>query len=116
MLSFEEKMVLFAKKNGLTLTWQNLKFGFKWAKFICETPEEMSAILKLLWDKGTVWVDRWACYEGAFEGYVYAMDRNARAEFDKQQEAERNRIEDWWMRYRVADREERRLMACGEIE
>lgn len=116
MLKFEEKMALFAKKNGLTFTWQNLKYGYKWARFVCETPDEMSAILKLLWDSGSVWVDRLACYEGEFEGYVYAMDRKDRAGFERQQEAERSQLEDWWMRYHIADQETRRLMACGDIE
>lgn len=113
---FEQKMALLARKHNLHLSWQDMKFGYRRARFICESNEEMVAVLHLLWHTGEIWVDHWACYEGEFEGYVYAMDRNDRNRFEKEQEKERRRVEEWWMRYHLADTETRRLMACGEIE
>ena len=44
------------------------------------------------------------------------MDWKDREGFEREQEKERKRLEDWWMRYHLADAETRRLMACGEIE
>ena len=46
---FEQRMALFARKHGLHLTWQDVKFGYRRARFICESREEMTAILNLLW-------------------------------------------------------------------
>lgn len=42
---FEQRMALFARKHGLHLTWQDVKFGYRRARFICESREEMTAIL-----------------------------------------------------------------------
>ena len=113
---FEQRMALFARKHGLHLTWQDVKFGYRRARFICESREEMTAILNLLWHTQGIWTDYWCCFEGEFEGYVYAMDRKDRENFEREQEKERNRLEDWWLRYHLADADTRRLMACGEIE
>ena len=113
---FESKMVLFAKKHGLKLGWQDIKYGYRRARFICESREEMTAILNLLWHTGGIWADFWCCLEGEFEGYVYAMDQDDRKGFEREQKKEQKRIEDWWIRYHFADEETRRLMACGEIE
>lgn len=44
-LKFEQRMALFARKHGLHLTWQDVKFGYRRARFICESREEMTAIL-----------------------------------------------------------------------
>ena len=76
----------------------------------------MTAILNLLWHTQGIWTDYWCCFEGEFEGYVYAMDWKDREGFEREQEKERKRLEDWWLRYHLADAETRRLMACGEIE
>lgn len=113
---FENKMTLMARRYGLHLTWQDVKFGYRRARFTCNTHEELSAILDLLWHTRGIWVDFWSCYEGEFEGYVYAMAQEDRASFEREREKERKRIEDWWLRYHLADAETRRLMACGEIE
>ena len=115
-LNFEQKMVLLARKYGLHLTWQDIKYGYRRARFTCDSREEMAAILNLLWHTKGIWVDHWVCFEGEFEGYVYAMDRKDREAFEREQERELKKVEDWWIRYHFADAETRRLMACGEIE
>jgi len=94
-LKFEQRMALFARKHGLHLTWQDVKFGYRRARFICESREEMTAILNLLWHTQGIRTDYWCCFEGEFEGYVYAMDRKDRENFEREQEKERNRLEDW---------------------
>ena len=48
-MKFEQKMVLLARKYGLHLTWQDIKYGYRRARFICGSHEEMTAILQLLW-------------------------------------------------------------------
>ena len=114
--NFEQRMSLLAKRHGLHLTWQDIKFGYRRARFICDSREEQAALLNLLWHAKGVWVDFWACYAGEFEGYVYAMDRKERDAFEGEREKETRRVEEWWLRYHMADAEIRRLMACGEIE
>lgn len=51
-MKFEQKMVLLARKYGLHLTWQDIKYGYRRARFICGSHEEMTAILQLLWKRG----------------------------------------------------------------
>lgn len=113
---FESRIALVAKKHGLQMVWQDIKFGYRRARFSCESYEEMNAILDLLHKIEGVWTDSWCRFEGEFEGYVYAMNRNDRKQFESEQMKEQARVEDWWMRYHVADKETRRLMACGEIK
>lgn len=115
-MKFEQKMVLLARKYGLHLTWQDIKYGYRRARFICGSYEELTALLHLLWERGGVWVDYWVCFEGEFEGYVYAMDQKDRVCFEREREKEMKRVEEWWIRYHFADAETRRMMACGEIE
>ena len=43
-MKFEQKMVLLARKYGLHLTLQDLKYGYRRARFICGSHEEMTAI------------------------------------------------------------------------
>lgn len=40
----ESKLVLIAKKYGLHLTWQALRFGYKRAVITCENNEEYMAV------------------------------------------------------------------------
>lgn len=39
--TFDERIVMRAKKYGLKVLWQQLKFGFKRAVFDCDSYEEM---------------------------------------------------------------------------
>lgn len=115
-IAFEERMALTAKKNGFELIWQPLKFGFRRAAFNCDSHGEMNGIERILRSMTDVAIDKWLCTAGGvFEGVVYAMDANEKAELDRKLTEERNRLEDWWQRYHVADEETRRLMACGAI-
>lgn len=114
-MRFEESMALTAKKYGLRLEWRRIKFGYRQAKIACDSNEELSAVMRILGNMKKVWVSSWACHSGEFEGYVYAMDQSDHDEFESKREAERQRLEDWWMRYHLADTETRRLMACGKI-
>lgn len=113
---FEQRMALLAKKNGLKLDWQGLQLGYRRARFTCDSHEELMAVLNLVRKMRDVHTEIWSCHEGVFEGYVYAMDVGEFREMSKQQEAERQRVEDWWQRYHIADAETRRLMACGAIQ
>lgn len=49
---FEQEMALLARKYGLHLSWQDLKFGYRRARFACDTYDEMAAVLNLLWHTG----------------------------------------------------------------
>jgi hypothetical protein len=113
---FEGKMALLAKKHGLRLEWQPVRFGHRRARFTCDSYEEVTAVQSLLRRIGGAWADSWVCFEGEFEGYVYAMARKDHDDLERQRKAESDRLEDWWLRYHLADVETRRLMACGEIE
>lgn len=114
-MRLEENMAITAKKYGLRLEWQRIKFGYRRAKITCDSGEELSAVKRILGCMKNVWVSSWVCHSGEFEGYVYAMDQSDHDEFESKREAERQRLEDWWMRYHLADSETRRLMACGKI-
>lgn len=115
-LNFDERIALLAKRNGLTVTWQQLKYGLKRAAFDCDSYEEMYAVENLLQRMGGAVLEHWYCGEGIFEGRVYAMDAADYAELQKQQREDPARLENWWQRYHDADAETRRLMACGAIE
>lgn len=115
-ISFEGRLELMAKRNGLTMKWQSLRFGLKRAMFECSSFGELNAVEQILEGMKGVEVDRWICAAGGvFEGVVYAMEASAKEELDKELLAEKNRLEDWWQRYHVADEETRRLMACGAL-
>lgn len=114
-MKFEDKMALLAKRNRLNLEWQSLQYGFRRARFACDTWEELSVVSGLVSQMKGVWVDRWSCYEGEFEGYVYTMDAEERKKMKEAQEKKRNRLDDWWTRYNTADPETRCLMASGAI-
>lgn len=115
-MEFGQRMALLSRKHSLQLNWQEVKFGYRRARFTCESHEELKAILNLLRKIGGIWTDFWCCFEGEFEGYVYAMDRNDWNGLEEKRKKERDRVEEWWMRYHLADEETRRLMACGKIE
>lgn len=115
-LAFDERIALMSKRHGLSVVWQQLKFGFKRAAFDCDSYEEMYAVENILERMDGVFVHRWHCADGGFfEGRVYAMDAADHAELERLSSEESTRIEDWWQRYHVADEETRRLMACGAI-
>ena len=115
-LTFDERIALRAKRFGLTVKWQQLKFGFKRAVFDCGSYEEMYAIEKIVDGMPDTHCHRWHCSDGGyFEGRVYAMDAADNAELERLLAEESAHIEDWWQRYHVADDETRRLMACGAI-
>lgn len=113
--NFEKRMYLFSKKHNLTLEWQNLQLGYRRACLPCQNDVEFHTVWSLAQKMKNVKVEIWVCYEGEFEGYVYAMDEAQWREMKRKQEDERNRLEDWWQRYHIADSETRRLMACGAI-
>lgn len=51
--------------------------------------------------------------------YNHTMFVYDAGEYDSAQEKEREKqayLDDWWMRYHLADAETKRLMACGAIE
>lgn len=112
---FEMRMYRFAKKHNLALEWQDMKFGYRRASIPCESDLEFHTVQGLVQKMKNVKVEIWACYEGQFEGYVYAMDEAEWLEMSQKQEEEMGRLEDWWQRYHNADGEARRLMACGAI-
>lgn len=114
--NFEKRMYLFAKKHNLTLGWQNLQLGYRRACLPCQNDVEFHTVWSLAQKMKNVKVETWVCYEGEFEGYIYAMDEAQWREMKQKQEEERNRLEDWWQRYHIADSETRRLMACGAIQ
>lgn len=115
-MSGDERIALTAKRHGLIVMWQQLKFGFKRAAFDCGSYEEMYAVEKIFGGMNGVSVHSWHCSDGGFfEGRVYAMDAADHAELERLSAEESARIEDWWQRYHVADEETRRLMACGAI-
>lgn len=112
----ESKLVLIAKKYGLHLTWQALRFGYKRAVITCENNEEYMAVRELMRRYKGFHVSFWAVFEGEFEGEVYVMDKKDHDNLQGLIDKEMARVEDWWQRYHVADAETRRLMACGAIE
>lgn len=112
----ESKLVLIAKKYGLHLTWQALRFGYKRAVITCESNEEYMAVRELMLRYKGFHVSFWAVFEGEFEGEVYVMDKKDHDDLQGLIDKEMARVEDWWQRYHVADTETRRLMACGAIE
>lgn len=115
-LAFDERIALMSKRHGLSVMWQQLKFGFKRAAFDCNSYEEMYAVENILERMDGVFVHRWHCADGGFfEGRVYAMDAADHAELERLFNEESARIENWWQRYHAADEETRRLMACGAI-
>lgn len=115
-LTVDERIVMRAKKYGLKVLWQQLKFGFKRAAFDCDSYEEMYAIEGILEGIPNVHCHHWSCSAGGVvEGRVYAMDSADHAELERLMNEESARIEDWWQRYHAADEETRRLMACGAI-
>lgn len=115
-MTFEERIALIAKRNGLCLKWQPLKFGFKRAVIECDSFEEFGAAKAIAGKIKDATIDSWLCAAGGvFEGYVYVMNSGNKEKLDEMLSAENRRIEDWWQRYHAADEETRRLMACGAI-
>lgn len=112
----ENKLALISKKYRLDMTWQHVRFGYKRAVINCTSHEEFTAVLGLLRRYKGLYVDFWTCYEGEFEGKVFVMDSKDHDEMQALAEKESARVEEWWMRYHLADAETRRLMACGAIE
>ena len=116
-LTLDERIALTAKRHGLRVTWQQLKYGFKRAAIECDSYEEMYAVEKIFKNQGGVSISSWHCSDGGFfEGRVYVMGAEDHAELERQRSEELARVEAWWQRYHVADAETRRLMACGAIQ
>lgn len=111
-----KQLELFAKQNNLTVEREALRFGHNRAKISCHSYKEMASVVsKLSRKRNMAIIKTWACSEGEFEGYVYVMDLQAKAEYEARVKEEQARLEDWWQRYHSADIETRRLMACGTI-
>lgn len=116
MKNFEGFMRKFANENNTKFQWQQLKFGYKRAKIPCYSWEEYKELERALKRNKTLRVDRWTCFNGEFEAYLYIMPREDYIQLQAQNKTEQDKIEKWWQRYHVADEETRRLMACGAIE
>lgn len=114
---FERRITLFAKRHNLFLEWQPLNFGYVRAKIHCGSREELSAVEATLrrQSSNVMVTGTWSCAAGEFEGYVFAMEPQAKADYDAKAKAEQERLENWWHRYHSADTETRRLMACGVL-
>lgn len=39
-MEFGQRMALLSRKHGLQLNWQEVKFGYRRARFTCESHEE----------------------------------------------------------------------------
>lgn len=113
---FAAKAILMARKHGYGIKWQNLRFGFARAVIDCNSYEEIYAVEYLFSKIKDVWIEHWACSIGEFSGCVYVMDAADHEELERLQKEDQQRLEDWWTRYHFADKETRRLMACGAIQ
>lgn len=116
MKNFEGFMRKFANENNTEFQWQQLKFGYKRAKIPCYSREEYKELERALKRNKALRVDRWACFDGEFESYLYIMPMEDYCQLQAQNKAEQDKLEKWWQRYHIADEETRRLMACGAIE
>ncbi len=112
---FEQRMALFARKHGLHLTWQDVKFGYRRARFICESREEMTAILNLLWHTRGSGPTTGVALRESSRGTSMPWIGKTGKDLSGNREKEWKRLEDWWLRYHLADAETRRLMACGRL-
>jgi hypothetical protein len=113
---FEARAMLVARKHGYPMEWQDLRFGFKRAVIECSSYEDIYAVEYLFRKMKDTWVEHWACSIGTFSGCVYIMDAADHEELERLQKEDQQRLEDWWTRYHFADKETRRLMACGAIQ
>lgn len=122
MTKIENRITQAAIRHNYSFSWRSLSGGYslngnwKQAVFECGSYEEMQAIESTFRQMRGIKVDRWCVFDGVFEGYVYVMDAFQSEEMERARDAERNRLEDWWMRYRLADSKTRALMACGAIK
>lgn len=111
----EAKVAMICKQNGIGYQLRPLKFGFERMEIDCENYEIFSWLRdEIKKVKGTA-VDSATHFIGKFSGVLCVMDEDAEAELLALLKEERDRVEDWWQRYHVADKETRRLMACGAI-
>ena len=115
MTKTEIRIVQAAVKHGYSHTWQPLKFGYQRAVIPCDSWAELQAVESTFRRMHGVSVNHWMTFDGVFEGYVYVMDVDMETILNKILAEERARLEDWWMRYHLADAETRALMACGAI-
>lgn len=106
----------FARENNVEVQWQQLKFGYKRAKIPCYSREEYKELERALKKNKALRVDRWTCFNGEFEAYLYVMPLEDYTQLKAKSKVEQDKLEDWWQRYHNADAETRRLMACGAIE
>ncbi len=114
--NFEHKLTSFAKRHNLILEWQPLKFGYKRAKIHCHSHSELNAVAaKLRRAKNVDVTGTWFCSVGEFEGYVFAMEPQEKADYEAKAKEEQARLDDWWLRYHSADTQTKRLMACGAL-
>lgn len=118
--SFKSRVEALAKRNGFSLRWRLRRDGFDgtWeAEFECGDYDEFCTVLQAVKKMKNVRVNIWTNSDGGvFEGYVHAMEHDDWIQFSKHCAEEKQRIEDWWLRYHNADAETRKLMACGAID
>ena len=112
----EQTVTRFAEKNGLSVEWQDLRFGFRRAVITTDDYIRHYALLDHLGRYSSLHAHS-SCHIGlgTFEGVITIMGAKEKVKLDNLLAEEKARNEDWWQRYHKADDEIRRLMACGAI-
>ena len=113
---YRKKVERFCRRNGYTLRWQKLKFGFERAvlSFSDSTTytKAQTAASKLPETKVS-----WKChFQGEFDAEIYLMNSLDHKALNDRLQEEKAANEAWWRAYHDADDETRKKMAAGYKE
>ena len=115
-MNIELTLNKLAKKHGFEYQWQQTKYDTRRAAISCSSYNQLSYICNVLSRVKNIEVATWMCFECEYEGRIYIMTNDDANKLRTEQNAEQNRLNNWWNRYHIADMETRKLMACGAIE
>lgn len=112
------KLIAFCKKKNILATVQELTFGYE--RVVLDFTDDIDGFYEMC-----RWLDRKKrslTYSTEvpyspkhFIGWIFVMPLKERGEWMSLCTQDQKRLDDWWRRYRAADDETRRLMACGAI-
>lgn len=112
-----QKLLDYCEENKILATVQKLTFGYERVLLdFYDNRDGFWAMCRWLDKKKSLHFET-SCpyYPKHFVGYIKVMPAKERDQWMNLCRQDADRLDDWWRRYHAADKETRRLMACGTI-
>lgn len=113
---FRKRIESFCKRNGYPFYWQQMEFDFERAVLtFTDSKVYTQAQSRTQRNITEAHIEFRSHSYGAFDAAIYIMPKEDFETLHTKTIAKLKLSDDWWHRYRNADEETRKLMACGKI-